>query len=143
MESIKEIVNSYNGVVDIKKEFEEDSLALNHELVITLCDQIISFYKLEHGTSSEEEKMKIRTKGKKKFSIVSGGSPFTTNVYYNGEKLPYVKKVIISVDAEDPALRAEVVLNSDCSDCDLEVDFENMIINFGNEHFKLVPIKGK
>lgn len=82
-------------------------------------------------------------KKEKMFRIVSEGSPFTTNIYYGDEKIPCVKKVVVSADVKSPVLRAEVVLNLVGSNCNLEIDYENMIISFGNERFKLIPVEEK
>lgn len=141
MKSIIEAINSYDGVVDIKKEFEADPLRENRELVIAFCDQIISLYKLE-SKISEKQKEKIRMGERKgKFSVVSEGGPFTTSVYYEDKKISCVKRAAVSVGVGDPVLRAEAVLNLDASNCDLEIDLENMIISFGEKRFKLVPVK--
>lgn len=129
----------YDKIVEIKKEFEKDHNALNRELIIKLCNNLIILYKDISGVS-EDEKEKIGMGERKgKFSIVSKGSPFTTNLYYGDEKIPCVKEIIVSIDAEDPVLRAEAILNLDGSNCNLEIDYENMIISFGGQQFYLIP----
>jgi hypothetical protein len=134
-------MKSYNEVKNIKKEFETASCALNKELILDLCNTIISLYKCEIEIS-DAQKETIRMEGRgKKFSIISKGSPSTTKVYYGDSQLPNIQSIVVSGDVKNPALNAEIVFNLNGSNCDLEVDLENMGISFGTDKFKLVLIK--
>jgi len=74
----------------------------------------------------------------KKFRIVSEGTR-RTKIFYGDFLIPCVTSVVVSADVKNPILKAEITLNLCGSNCDLEIDQENMIINLGGKRFKLVP----
>lgn len=118
-----------------KKVMLKEVLGIVDPGIRPIIEEYVKVLPTISGKCEEETK----TEREKKFRIVSEGNPFTTNIYYGDEKISCVKKVVVSADVKNPVLQAEVVLNLNGSNCDLEINYENMIISFGGQQFYLIP----